>query len=82
MIAQGKKNSYNQSNHQNFDPTLLAKNFWLVYMRMKQLFFEKKSKRPTKKKLISKTAISRKFYGLVLGLIELIDAKGIDVAQL
>ena len=53
----------NQCNHQNFDPSLLAKKLWLVFMGMEQ------------------KKISWKFQRLVLGLVELIDAKGVDVAQ-
>jgi hypothetical protein len=50
------------------------------------IFFEKKIKMADSKKLrFSKSPIlkkfSRKFYRLVLGLVGLIDAKGIDVAQ-
>ena len=49
-------------------------------------FFEKKiSKWPPKKAYFSKSQILkiflRKFLGLVLGLVGLIDAKGIDLAQ-
>ena len=63
-------------------PSLLTYKLWLIFMGMKQ----KKSKWPTQKKTtISKLPIlkifSRNFHGLVLGLIVLIDAKSIDVAQ-
>jgi hypothetical protein len=52
----------------------------------KNIFFEKKFKMADSKKLsFSKSPIlkkiSRKFYRLVLGLVGLIDAKGIGVAQ-
>ena len=55
--------------------------------KKKKIFFEKKkSKWPTQKKqCFSKSPIlkkfSRKFYRLVLGLVGLIDAKPINVAQ-
>ena len=49
--------------------------------------FEKKIKMADSKKLIFSTLpilniFSQNFYGLVLGLVELIDAKGFGVAQL
>ena len=79
----------NQGNHQNFEKSLLSYKFWLIFIGMKQknFFFEKKnSKWPTKKKLRFSTPpilnISfQKFHGLVLGLVGLIDAMGIDFAQ-
>ena len=54
--------------------------------KAKNIFFlKKKSKWPTQKKLIFQLPIfdilSWKFHGLVLGLVELIDVKGIGVAQ-
>jgi hypothetical protein len=54
--------------------------------KKKKIFGEKKSKMANSKKLsFSKSPIlknfSRKFYGLVLGSVGLIDVKGIDVAQ-
>ena len=66
----------------NFDPSLLPKKLWLIFMRIKQ----KKIEMADSKKLsFSEPPIlkifSRKFQGLVLGLVVLIDAKGIDVAQ-
>ena len=53
-------------------------------MKQKKIFLKKNnSKWPSKKKLkFSKSPILKKFHRLVLGLVELIDAKGIDVAQL
>jgi hypothetical protein len=60
-------------------------------MGMKQKKKSKKSKKKfkmadSKKQCFSKSPILNiflwKFYGLVLGLVELIDAKGIDAAQL
>ena len=77
-----------QSNHQNFDPSLLTNKLWLVFMGMKQFFFSKfrKIKMADSRKVhFSKLPILDiflwKFHGLVLGLVGLIDAKGIDVAQ-
>ena len=58
----------NQGNHQNFDPSLLAKKLWLILMGMK----------PKKN---SKMADSKKLSLLVLRLVGLIDAKGIDVVK-
>jgi hypothetical protein len=71
-----------QGNHQNFDPFLISKNLWLIFMEMKQ----KKIKMADSKKLsFLKLPILNmflgNFHGLVLGLVELIDAKGIDVVQ-
>ena len=41
----------NQGNHQNFDPSLLTYNCWLIFMGMKQkkILLKKKSKWPTQK---------------------------------
>ena len=53
-------------------------------MEQKKFFFEKKiSKWPNEKSLFSKIfkKFSQKFHGLVLGLVGLNDAKGIDVAH-
>ena len=56
-------------------------------MKQKNFFFEKKkSKWPPKKKAIFLFCqfsffLKKFFQGLVLGLVGLIDAKGIDVAQ-
>ena len=69
-----KEFSGNQGNHQNFDPSLLPKKLWLIFMGLKQ-----------KKPLFSIPPILNifvwKFIRLVLGLVGLIDAKGIVVAQ-
>ena len=61
--------------------------FWAMGMKQKYIIFEKKiPKWPTHKKL-SFTILPilntffQKFHGLVLGLVRLIDAKGIDMAQ-
>ena len=56
----------NQSNHQNFKKSLLSYKF--------------QAKKIKRKKEIQ-TGRLKKFNGLVLGLVEWIDAKGIDVAQ-
>ena len=62
----------------------------LVFFEMKQkkfFFWKKKLKSPTQRKSHFPTPpiiniFSWNFYGLILGLVELIDAKGIGVAQL
>ena len=71
-----------QGRHQIFDASILPYKFGLIFIRMKQ----KKSKRPIfQNGRFSKSPIlkifSGKFHRLVLGLVGLIDAKGIDVAQ-
>ena len=80
----------NQGKCQNFDPSSLPNKFGLIYMRMKQkknfFFEEKNSKWPIfQNGRFSKSPIlkifSQKFLGLGLGLVGLIDVKGIDVAQ-
>ena len=79
----------NQGKRQNFDPSILPYKFGLIFMRIKQkkkIFRRKNSKWPIfQNGRFSKSPIleifSRKFHRLVLGLVELIDAKGIDVAQ-
>ena len=89
---QGKEFAGNQEEHQNFDPSALSYKFGLLFMGMKQIFLfffkkkrKKKSKWPTLKTEIFKTAnfqkFSWKFQGLVLGLVGLINAEGIDVVQ-
>ena len=80
-VCTGLKTARNHGNHQNFDPTLLAKKLWLVCMRMK-----KKIKMvDLKKAYFSKRPILKiflqKFHGLVLWLVESISAKGICGAQ-
>jgi len=78
-----------QGNHQNFDPSLLTNKLRLVFMEMKQnnfFFLKKKFKMADwKKGHFSKSPILDislwKFNGLVLGLVGLNDAKGIDLAQ-
>ena len=78
-----------QGNHQNFDPSLLTNKLWLVFMGMKQkkIFFLKKKFKMAdwKKGHFSKSPILDiflwKFNGLVLGLVGLNDAKGINLAQ-
>ena len=79
----------NQGNHQNFDPSLLANNLWRFFMRIKQkkfLFSKKIFKMADSKKVrFSKSPILNvflwKFHESVLGLVGLIDAKGIDLSQ-
>ena len=81
----------NQSNHQNFEKSLLSYKCWLIFIGMK----EKKKKIEKKKNLNGRlkrkshfpappilNIFSWKFHGLVLGLVELNDVKGISVAQL
>ena len=68
----------NQSNHQKFDPSLLPKKRWLIFMEMKKENWKKNPKLPIKKKTANSQYFSPK---LVLGWVGLIDAKGIDVAQ-
>ena len=72
----------NHNNLKNRVPSILPHNLCLILIRMKQ----KKIKKADSKKLrFSKSPILkknlRKFHRLVLGLVGLIDAKGIDVAQ-
>ena len=78
----------NQDNHQNFDTWHMT--FWLIFMGMKQKYFffflKKKFKMADwKKGHFSKSPILDIFFwkstGLVLGLVGLNDAKGIDLAQ-
>ena len=57
-VCPGSKTAGNQSNHQNFDPTLLNKKLWPFNMRMKQ----KKFKMAAPKKLFFKIANSRNFF--------------------
>ena len=89
-MKHSKKSPGNQVKCQNFDPSILPYKFGLICMRMKRkkkkIFEEKNSKWPIfqngrfSKSLILEIFL-RKFHRLVLGLVELIDAKGIDVAQ-
>ena len=80
----------NQGNHQYFEKYLLTNKLWHVFMGMKQkkIFFwwKKNSKWPTQKNWVFQLPpkaeqLSPKFYRLVLGLVGLIDAKGINVTQ-
>ena len=84
MLTQGKK----QGNHQNFDPSLPSKKLGLIFMKQEKfLFFLKKlfQNGRLKKLRFSKAPILEiflpKFHELVLGLVVLIYAKGIDLAQ-
>ena len=69
---------------------LVSHKLWLIWIRMKQkkIFFLKKknSKWPTQKNWVFQLPpkaeqLSPKFHRLVLGLVGLIDAKGINVTQ-
>ena len=78
----------NQGKHQNWVPSIPSHNLWLIFIGMKQknFFLKKKSKMADfQNRRFSKSPILKiflwKFHGLVLGLVGLIDAKGIDVAQ-
>ena len=79
----------NHHNHKSWVPSILTHNLWLIFTGMKQFFFLKKKKNQNgrlKKRSFFKIANSQyflwKFHELVLGLVKLIDVKGIDVAQL
>ena len=67
-----------QSNHQNFKKSLLSYKCWLISIGMKQKNKFKKLRFSTPQIL---NIFQWKFYGLVLGFVGLIDAKGIDVVQ-
>ena len=80
----------NHHNNKNWVPSILTQNLWLIIMGMKQKKIQKNSKKKfkmadSKKLSFSKLPILKnifcKFQRLVLGLVGLIDAKGIDVAQ-
>ena len=80
----------NHHNIENWVPSILTHNLWLIFMWMKQKKikknFEKKFKMADSKKAhFSKSPIlkifSRKSLRSVLGLVGLNDSKGIDVAQ-
>ena len=81
----------NQGKHQNLDPFILPYKFGLIFMRMKQkkisFFLKKKnSKWPIFQsghfsKLPILEYFLRKFHRSFLGLVGLIDAKAINVAQ-
>jgi hypothetical protein len=63
-----------QGKHQNFDPSLLLKTLTDFHGNEAKFFVcFYIPKWPTQK--------NSQFYGLVLGSVELINAKGIDVAQ-
>ena len=66
----------NQGKHQNWVLSILSHNFWLIFMGIKQFFFEKRKKNQNgwlQKTEVFKIANSQKcfwkFYGLVLGLV-------------
>ena len=77
----------NHHNYKDWVPSILTHNLCLIFMGMKQFFFFLKKKIQNgrlKKRSFFKIANSQyflwKFYGLVLGLVGLNDAKGIDLA--
>ena len=89
-ITHSKEFAGNQGKHQNWAPSILPHNLWLIFMGIKQkTIFLQKKKNPKwpifQNGRFSKSPILKnflwKFHGLVLGLVGLIDAKGIDVAQ-
>ena len=51
----------NQGNHQNFVPSLISKNLWLIFMGMKHFFLKKKFKWPTQKNVIFQNRQFSKF---------------------
>ena len=80
----------NHHNIKNWVPSILTHNLWLIFMGMKQkkIFFllKKKFKMADSKKLSFSTSpkaeqFPPKFHRLVLGIVGLIDAKGINVTQ-
>ena len=75
----------NQGNHQNFEKndTSYETQCCFHWKKTKQKkILKKKSKWPTKKANFPAPPIfSPKFHGLVIWLVELIDAKGIGVTQ-
>ena len=88
IIRHSKKFPGNERKLQNFDSSVLPYKFGLIFMRMKQKkILEKKNSKwlifqnGRFSKLPILKIFSRKFYRLVLGLVGLIDAKDIDVAQ-
>ena len=89
-ITHSKKFPGNQGKRQNFDPSILPYKFGRIFIKIKQkknfFFEEKNSKWPIfQNGRFSKSPIleifSRKFLRSVLGLVGLIDAKPINVAQ-
>ena len=72
----------NQVNHQSIDPFLLLKKLWLIFMGMKQnrffwFFFQNGLRKKTE---IFKITNFQNLQGLVIGLVRLIEVKGIDVS--
>ena len=70
-------------NHQNWVPSILTHNLWLIFIRMKQkkfFFWKNKIQNGRLKKRSILNIFLWKFHGLVFGLVELIDVKDIDVA--
>jgi hypothetical protein len=57
----------NQSNHQNFVPSLISKNLWEIFIEMKQIFFFKKVQNSRLKKTeIFKIANFQKIFAKIL----------------
>ena len=78
----------NHHNNKSWVKSILTNNLWLIFMGMKQFFcfLKKKFNMADSKKLSFSTTPKAeqflpKFHGLVLGVVRLIDAKGIDLAQ-
>ena len=69
MITQLLFRAGNQGNHQDFDPFLLLKKLWLIFMSMNQ---KKKFSIPPILKIFL-----RKFQELVFGFVKLIDVMDI-----
>ena len=82
----------NQRKHQSWVLFILSHNLWLIFMGWRIFFFVFLEKKKNRKYSILKNLsfssppilniFCQKFQGLVLGLVRLIDAKGIDVLQL
>ena len=73
----------NQGNHQNFDPSLLPKNFWLLLMGLSNFFLKNKIQmadlKKTKNLKCQFSIFLPNWALLVLGSVGLIDAKGNNV---
>ena len=65
----------NHHNIRNWVPSILTQNLWLILMGMKQKNAASKKVRFSKSPILN--IFLGKFYGLVLGLVGLNDAKGI-----
>ena len=71
----------NHRNIENWVPTILTHNLWLIFMGMRQKIQNGRLKKGHFSTLSILNIFLWKFHGSVLGLVELIDAKGIDGAQ-